>query len=94
MPFRVTKPRSRTTSRDEARDSLKEAVQAYEKGEGSLSISQADKLYDVSKTTLYNRIHGRRDQASYGVTKQRLTPEEEESIKGWVLDISVMGVSS
>ena len=35
----------------------------------------------VSKTTLYNRIHGRQDQASYGVTKQRLTPEIEESIK-------------
>ena len=69
MPFRVTKPGSRTTSRDEARDRLKEAVQAYEEGEGSLSISQAARLYVVSKTTLYNRIHGRRDQASYGVTK-------------------------
>ncbi len=87
MPFRVTKPRSRTTSRDEARDHLKEAVQAYEEGEGSLSILQAAKLYVVSKTTLYNRIYGRRDQASYGITKQRLTSEKEESINGWVIDI-------
>ena len=46
-------------SRDEARDRLKEAVQAYEEGEGSLSISQAARLYVVSKTTMYNRINGR-----------------------------------
>lgn len=91
MPFRVTKPGSRTISRDEARDRLKEAVQAYEEGEGSLSISQAVRLYGVSKTTLYNGIHGRRDQASYGVTKQRLTPEEEESIENWILDIQSWG---
>ncbi len=87
MPFRVTKPGSGTISRDEARDRLKEAVQAYEEGEGSLSISQAARLYAVSKTTLYNRVNRRRAQASYGVTKQRLTPEEEESIENWVLDI-------
>ena len=91
MPFRITKPGSRTTSRDEARDRLKEAVQAYEEGERSLSILQAARLYVVSKTTLYNRIYGRRDQALYGVTKQRLTPKEEESIKSWVLDIQSWG---
>ena len=32
-------------------------------------------------------IYEYRDQASYSVTKQRLTQEEEESIKSWVLDI-------
>ena len=91
MPFRVTKLGSRTISRDEAIDRLKEAVQAYEEGEGLLSISQAARLHVVSKTTLYNRIHGRRDQASYGVTKQRLAPEEEVSIENWVLDIQSWG---
>ena len=87
MPFRVTKPGSRTTSKVEARDRLKEAVQAYEEGKGLLCILQAARLYVVSKTTLYNRIHGRRDQALYGVTKQRLTLKEEELIKSWILDI-------
>ena len=61
MPFCVTKPGSRTTLRDEARDHLKKAVQAYKEGKESLSISQAARLYMVSKTTLYNRIYGRRD---------------------------------
>ena len=41
----------------------------------------------VLKATLYRRINGRRGQASYGILKQRLTPEEEESIKSWVLEI-------
>ena len=87
MPFCITKPGSCTTSRDEARNYLKKAIQAYKEGEGLLSILQAARLYVVSKTTLYNRIHGCRDQASYSVTKQRLTQKEEESIKSWVLDI-------
>ena len=42
----------------------------------------------VSKTTLYIR---RWDQASYVVTKQRLTTEEEESIQNWILDIQSWG---
>lgn len=45
----------------------------------------------VSKTTLYNRINGRRDQALYGVTKQRPTPEEEKSIENWVVEIQSWG---
>ena len=49
------------------------------------------RLYGVSKTTLYHRINGRRDQASYGVTKQRLSPEEEESIENWVPEIQSWG---
>lgn len=31
------------------------------------------------------------DQAIYGVTKQILTPEEEESIENWVLEIQLWG---
>lgn len=45
----------------------------------------------VSKATLYRKINGRRDQVSYRVTKQRLTPEEEDSIKSWVLEIQTWG---
>ena len=87
MPFYITKPGSHITLRDEARDHLKKILQVYEEGEGSLFILQAAKLYMVSKITLYNRINGRWDQASYSVTKQRLTLKEEESIKSWILDI-------
>ena len=89
--FRVVKSGSWTTSRDENRERLKNAVKAYEEAEGSLSITQAAKLYVVSKTTLYHRLQGRRDQLSYGVSKQMLTPEAEESIQSWVLEIQSWG---
>ena len=94
MSFCITKLGSRITLRDKARDRLKEMVQAYEKGERLLFILQAARLYVISITILYNRIHGRRNQALYGVTKQRLTPEEEESIKSWILDIQSWGFFS
>ncbi len=52
---------------------------------------QAAKLCVVSKATLYGRINGRRDQVSYGISQQKLTSEEEESIKSWVLEIQSWG---
>lgn len=52
---------------DEARERLKHAVEGYEQAEGSISITQAAKLYAVSKTTLYHKINGRRAQALYRV---------------------------
>ncbi len=93
LQFRVTKPVSRITSKDEARKRLNDAFKAYKNAEGSLSITQAVYVYAVSKATLYRRINGRRDQVSYGISKQRLTPEEEESIKNWVLKIQSWGFS-
>ncbi len=44
------------------------------------------KLCAVSKVTLYRRINSRRNQVSYGISQQKLTPEKEESIKSWVLE--------
>lgn len=91
LQFRITKPRSRLISRKEARERLNNAIKAYNQAKRSLSITQAARLYVVSKVTLYRRINGRRDQASYGIFKQRLMPEEEESIKSWVLEIQSWG---
>ena len=89
--FYVTKSKSRTTTKAEAKESSNDEIQDYEQAEGSLSITKAARLYVVSKATLYRRINGRRDQVSYGITKQRLTPEEEDSIKSWVLEIQAWG---
>ncbi len=76
MQFRVTKPEF--VSPDEARKRFNDGVKAYR---------QAAYVYAVSKATLYRRINGRRDQGSYEILKQRLTPEEKKSIKNWVLEI-------
>ena len=50
---------------------------------------QAAKLYVVSKAILYFRINDHCGQALYGISKQRLTLEEEQSIKSWVLEIQL-----
>ena len=71
--FRVSKSRLQDTLKDEARQRLQRAVQAYEEAEGALSITQAAWLHALSKTTLFNRINGRREQVSYITLKQRLT---------------------
>ena len=89
--FCVTKPGSRSASKDETRERLNHAIQAYEQAEGSLSITQAAKLCAVSKATLYCRINGRCDQVSYGISQRKLTLEAEKSIKSWVLEIQSWG---
>ncbi len=91
LQFRVTKPRSHTNSRNEFGERLNDSIKAYEQAEGSLSITQAARLYVISKATLYRRINGRHDQVFYRISKWRLTPGEEESIKNWVLEIQSWG---
>ncbi len=70
---------------------MKKTVQVYKKTNGFLSILKAARLYTVLKMTLYHKIKGRQDQPLYPVSKQRLTPEEEESIQKWVLEIQSWG---
>ncbi len=87
LQFCVTKPGSHTSSSNEARASLNDAIKAYQQDEELLSITQAARLYVVSKATLYRKINGRRDQILYRISKRRLTTEKEESIKNWILKI-------
>ena len=87
LQFRITKPGSRITSKDEARKRLNDVVKAYKDAEESLFIMQAAYIYAVSKAILYRRINGGRDHVLYRISKQRLTPEEEEFIKSCVLEI-------
>ncbi len=68
--FRVTKSGLRTPLKDEARQRLQQSIQAYEEAEGELSTTQAACFYAVSKTMLYHKINGCRDQVSYITSKQ------------------------
>ena len=77
--------------KDEARQCLQQAFQAYEEAEGGLSITQAASLHTVSKTMLCHRINGRRDQVLYITSKQRLTPKEEEHRQNWMLQLQSWG---
>ena len=87
LQFRITKPRSRPTLRKETRERLNNAIKTYNQAGGLLSITQAAKLYMVSKAILYHEMNGCCDQILYKILKQSLTLEAEESIKSWVLEI-------
>lgn len=68
LQFRITKSKSYTSTKGEAKKRLNDAIQAYEQSGGLLSITQAAKFYVVSRATLYRKINGQRDQVSYGAT--------------------------
>ncbi len=89
--FCVTKSRWYIALKDEVKERLKETVKVYEETEMSLSILEAAKLYAIWKTILYSRIKGHQDQLSHAILKHKLTPEEEESIQNWVLEIQSWG---
>ena len=89
--FCITKLGSYINSRDKTRKRLNHVIQLYKQVEKSLSITQAAKLYVILKAILYYRINSRRDQVLYGISQQKLTSEEEDSIQGWVLEIQSWG---
>ena len=80
------RPKSITT-KDDCRERLLQAVTDVKEAIGAFSITQAAKRYDVLKTTLYNRLQGRRDQVSYIRSKQKLTLKEKASLEKWVLQL-------
>ena len=76
LQFCITKPRSLPTLWKETKKRLNNTIKAYDQAGGLLSITQAVRLYVVSKTTLSCRINSHYDQALYEILKQRLTPKE------------------
>ncbi|KAL2043667.1 hypothetical protein ABVK25_012559 [Lepraria finkii] len=53
--------------------------------EGTLSIRKAARQCGIPKSTLEDRIHKKTTKAEEGQKRQRLTPEEEESLATWIL---------
>ena len=64
---------------------------AWKQADGALSITKAAFLYDVSKSTLHARIQGRQPRFTSDQTKQLLTPEEEDALTNWVLQLYAWG---
>jgi len=56
-----------------------------------LSIKKAARIFGVSYTTLYDRIHGAIPKALANQAMQRLTIAEEEAIRDWLLDLAGWG---
>lgn len=68
--FRESISQLQATGKDQARQRLYQAVQAYEQAKEALSITKVPLLYAVSKTMLYNSINGRREQVLHIILKQ------------------------
>lgn len=88
---KVLKRSTHTTDRTAQQERLSNAVLAIQEASGALSLSQAARRFDVPKSTLRTRLQGVRDQASYGRSRQKLTPEEECSLVHWVLQLQAWG---
>lgn len=66
------------------------AIQAIEKRE-KLSIREAARIYDVPRTTLQARIHGRKNRVDLRVNSSKLTKTEENSLKNWIISMDIRG---
>lgn len=68
------------------------AIQAIKKQE-KLSIRQAALIYDIPKSTLYERIHGVKNRVESRAKSFKLTEIEENSLKKWVISMDVRGAA-
>src|SRR5436853_1040390 len=66
------------------------AHQAYKKGQLS-STRSAARLYNVPKSTLSDRLHGRVARVEIRANGRKLTPTEEEALEIWVLSMDARG---
>ena len=87
----LKRPAPSTSVRNAQQERLSNAVLAIQEANGTLSLSQAARRFDVPKSTLSTRLHGVTDQASYSRSRQKLTPEEENALQDWVLQLQAWG---
>ena len=63
------------------------AIEAI-RGPSQLSASAASKIYNVTRSTLQNRINGRRARLDSPANCKLLTPLEEDSIVQYILELT------
>jgi len=68
------------------------AIQAIKNQEFS-SIREAARVFNVTRSTLQNRILGRQNRAISRANSHKLTEIEEESLKKWILSMDARGAA-
>jgi predicted HTH domain antitoxin len=68
------------------------AIQAIEKQE-KLSIRRAAEIYDIPRTTLQDRLSGRRNRVELRANSIKLTEIEENSLKQWIISMDIRGAA-
>ena len=70
---------------------LELACNVWKDPTNKLSIRKIARQYGISHSTLGDRIHGKVSKKDEAKRRQRLTPEEEEAIVGWILRLQAWG---
>jgi predicted transcriptional regulator len=68
------------------------AIQAIKKQE-KLSIRQAAEIYNIPYTTLYARLHGRKNRVESRANSTKLTEIKENSLKQWIISMDIRGAA-
>jgi membrane-bound lytic murein transglycosylase B len=55
-------------------------------------IREAARLYDVSRTTIQDRLKGIQPAPQLGILRRKFTPTEEEIMRNWILSLERRGV--
>ena len=72
------------------RDDLQAAIAAYKRGDYA-SISRTSRVFNIPRSTLYDRIQ-KPNSKIQGYTKQQiLTPIEEETLENWIYRAAKLG---
>ncbi|PMD39564.1 hypothetical protein L207DRAFT_23663 [Hyaloscypha variabilis F] len=61
------------------------ALNEWKAAKGTLSVNKAAHRYGLYISTLRKRILGGRSRKEYDEARQKLTVQEELSLKGWIL---------
>jgi hypothetical protein len=81
---------SRNSIEQEGRISL--AISAIQKQEIS-TISEAARRFEVPRTTLRDRLHGKTFRSETRANNHKLTQTEEESLLRWILSMDLRGAA-
>ena len=68
------------------------AIQAIKK-QGKLSIRKAADTYDVPRSTLHARLHGRENRVELRANCFKLTEIEENSLVKWIISMDIRGAA-
>lgn len=68
------------------------AIQAIKK-QGKLSIRKAADIYDVPRSTLHARLHGRENRVELRANCFKLTEIEENSLVKWIISMDIRGAA-
>src|SRR4051794_38857437 len=73
------------------RERLELAFDAWKSSNGALSLRKAARKYGVSWETLRDRKNGAKSKAEEAQARQRLTVQEEESLRKWLCQLEAWG---